>query len=145
MAQGDLKVRDSDQMSASLAGIPFEGLADGEWLRIQPEGPAFTDTVGTDGEVTRSKTNDRRATAVLRLMSTSSTNALLSALHNSDKNTPGGIGVGAFLLRDRQGADVFSAEKAWISKEPDVSEDRTPTVREWTIRIASLVSFHGGN
>ena len=145
MAQGDMKVRDSDQMSASLAGIPFDGYADGEWLRIQRDGPAFTDVVGTDGEVTRSKTNDDRATVTLRLMSSSATNALLSALHNSDKNTPGGVGVGAFLLRDRQGTTLISAEKAWIAKAPDTSEDRTATVREWVIRVAKLVEFHGGN
>lgn len=144
MAQGDLKVYDSDQYSASLAGIAFEGFADGEWLRIERDNNAFDDVVGTDGEVTRSKTNDDRATITLRLMQTSSTNSLLSAFYNADKLTPGGVGVGPFLLRDQQGTTLISAEKCWIAKEPDVSMDRTATEREWVFRCSKLISFHGG-
>jgi hypothetical protein len=144
MAQGDLRIYDPDQIFISLAGIPLSGWADGEFCRIERENPSFEDVVGTDGEVTRSKTNDERATVTLRLMQSSPSNDLLSALHLSDKNTPGGVGVGVLLIQDLQGTSVFTAEKSWISKEPDVSYDRTPTEREWIIRVAKLVSNHGG-
>lgn len=137
---------DSDQYSCSFNGINlFEGTADGEWLTIEPEADDFGDVAGTDGEVTRSKSNDRRATLTLKLMQTSSVNALLSAINTIDKNAPGGAGVGPFFVRDRQGRDVFSAEKAWIAVAPKVSLDRTPTSREWKFRCAELVPFHGGS
>lgn len=140
------KVYDSDQVSASLAGINLnEGTADGEWLRVERDSPAFEDVVGTSGEVTRSKTNDDRATVTLRLMQSSDVNDLLSVLYNSDKATPGGVGVGPLLIRDRQGTTLLNAEKAWISKAPDVSMDRTATAREWIIRCAQLIEFHGSN
>jgi hypothetical protein len=139
------KVYDADQVSVSLNGIPLSGYADGEFLRIEKDSNDFEDVVGTDGEVTRSKTNDRRATVTVRLMQTSSSNDLLSALANLDKNTPGGIGVGVFLCRDRQGRAVFMAEKAWIAKTPSVSFDKSAKEREWVIRCANLIETHGGN
>jgi hypothetical protein len=141
----DLKIADADQWSISIAGIPISGYADGEFLRIERESPAFEDVAGTDGEVTRSKTNDHRATITIRLMSSSSSNDPLSALYNSDRNTPGGAGVGAFMARDAQGRAIFVAEKAWIAEPPNVSLDRTATEREWVIRCANLIETHGGN
>lgn len=139
------KLYDPDQYSISLNGIPMGGFADGEFCTIEPESDDFEDVVGTDGEVTRSKSNDRRATIMIKLMQTSSTNDLLSTLNNLDKNTPAGAGVGALLIRDRQGRAVFLAEKTWIAAQPKVSLDRTATAREWKLRCAELVPFHGGS
>lgn len=140
-----VKVYDADQVVVSIAGIPLSGYADGEFLTISFESNLFDDVVGTDGEVTRSKTNDRRATATVRLMSSSDSNDLLSALYNTDDRAPNGAGIGAFLVEDNQGRSVFSASEAWIQKAPDISFDRTANEREWTIRIARLEFFQGGN
>lgn len=139
------KVYDPDQVSVSLSGIPISGYADGEFVRIEKESDAFTDVVGTDGEVSRSKTRDDRGTVTFILMQTSDSNILLSALHQLDKNAAGGAGIGALLVRDAQGTSLYTASECWISKEPDVSFDREPTSREWTLRAAKLVSVHGGN
>ena len=129
----------------SIAGIPITGgYADGEFLRIESESDAFTDVAGTDGEVTRSKTNDRRATATLSLMQTADANNLLAALAITDREAPNGAGVGAFLVRDRQGTALYQASECWISKTPDATFDREATAREWTIRIAKLEDFTGG-
>jgi hypothetical protein len=140
-----LKVYDPDQLSVSIAGIPVSGYADGEFVRVEKESDAFADVVGTDGEVSRSKTNDGRGTITFMLMQTSDSNVLLSALHELDKNVPGGAGVGALLIRDAQGTSLYTAAECWISKEPDVSFDREPTSREWTLRCAKLIAVHGGN
>ena len=140
-----LRVYDPDQVIISVAGIPISGWADGEFCRVERESDAFSDVVGTDGEVTRSKTNDNRATVTIRLMQSSPINALLSALHNSDKNSPGGVGVGPFELFDASGGTTLVAEKCWIAKEPDSSWDRTATEREWMIRCARLDQVHAGN
>lgn len=139
------KVYDADQISISIAGLPISGFADGEFLRIERESNAFDDVVGTDGEVTRSKTNDDRATVTIRLMQTSDSNDLLSTLYNADKAAPGGAGVGPFMCRDAQGRALFIAEKAWIAKPPDQVFDRTATEREWMIRCAKLDGTYGGS
>lgn len=140
------KIFDADQVTLIIAGLPIiSGYADGEFLRIEQDSADFTDKVGTDGEVTRSKTNDRRATASVILMQSSDGNALLSSMNNADKNAPNGAGVGPFLVQDNGGTSLYTGEASWISKPPTVSFDREPTAREWTIRIANLVRFDGGN
>lgn len=139
------KFYDADQITVVIAGIPISGYADGEFLTIEQEADAFSDVVGTDGEVTRSKTKDYRATATLKLMQSSDSNDLLSTLYNTDRQASNGAGVGAFLVRDRNGRALYTSEACWIQKAPDVSFDRTPTAREWVIRIADLLRFDGGN
>ena len=141
-----LKVYDANEVTVSIAGLPIEsGYDDGEFCRIEQEADDFTDKAGTDGEVTRSKTNDRRATISIMLMQSSTGNALLSGLNNIDRLAGNGAGVGPLLVRDRQGLALYAAAECWISKPPDVSFDREPTAREWTLRCASLERFDGGN
>jgi len=141
-----LKVYDANEVTVSIAGLPIEsGFDDGEFVRIEQESEDFIDKVGTDGEVTRSKTNDRRATVSILLMQSSDANALLSGLNNIDRLAGNGAGVGPFLVRDRQGLALYAGAECWISKPPDVSFDREPTAREWTLRVASLERFDGGN
>lgn len=140
------KVYDANEVTLIIAGLPIEsGYDDGEFCRIEQESDDFVDKVGTDGEVTRSKTNDRRATVAVILMQSSDGNALLSGLNNIDRLAGNGAGVGPLLIRDKQGTALYAAAECWISKPPNVSFDREPTAREWTIRVANLERFDGGN
>lgn len=140
------KVYDANEVTISIAGIPIDsGYDEGEFLRIEAEAQDFTDKVGTDGEVVRSKTNDRRATITIILMQSSDGNALLSALNNIDRLAGNGAGVGPLMVRDLQGTSLYAAAECWIAKPPDVSFDREPTAREWMLRCANLERFDGGN
>lgn len=142
----DTKVYDADQVTVLVAGVPItSGYADGEFCTVEQETEDFMDVVGTDGEVTRSKTNDRRATITIKLMQSSDGNALLSALNNLDKFGTGGAGIGPLLIKDRQGTSVYSSAKCWISKPPSVTFDRDAKERTWTIRCSNLIRFDGGN
>lgn len=142
----DTKIYDADQVTMILCNIPIDsGYADGEFLRIEQDSDDFSDVVGTDGEVTRSKTNDRRATVTVSLMQSSTGNTVLSALNNLDRNIPGGAGVGTLLVRDKQGTSLYTAAKCWIMKPPDAAFGREATSREWKIRIGNLVRLDGGN
>lgn len=139
-------VYDADKVTVNVCGIPIDsGLADGEFVRIAQNEDAFTTYVGTDGFVTRSKTNNRTAVVTLSLAQTSAGNTALATLYNLDINAPNGAGVGTFICRDRNGTAVFKASKAWIQKPPDVAFAREATVREWTIALADLERFDGGN
>ena len=138
-------VYDADEVTVSLNGIPLSGYADGAFCRIARESDAFSDVAGTDGEVARSKTNDRRATISILLLQTSKSNDVLSALAILDENTPGGKGVGVFLLRDRQGTTLHLGPSTWISKPADSEFGREAGTREWTLRCANLQSFIGSN
>ncbi len=139
------RVYSSSQVTISIAGIPITGgYADGEFLRIERETEAFSDVVGTDGEVTRNATKDNRATATIILMQSAEANQQLSELHNNDKNTEGGAGVGRFLVEDLSGITVHEGAQCWIMAEPDASYDREAGPREWQVRIANLINSFGG-
>lgn len=139
-------VYDSNQVGIVVANIPItEGFAEDTKIEIQPETDAFVDVVGVDGKVTRSKTNDRRATVTLRLMQSSPLNAVLSALHELDQDADNGAGVGAFLVKDNGGTSLHAGSACWIMKSPDVKYGVKATEREWKIRVADLRNFVGGN
>ena len=141
-----LKIYDSNQVTIVAMGIPIiGGFDDGEFLTIEQESDDFDAVVGTDGQVTRSKTNNNMATITIKLMQSSDCNSALSALLNLDKAQPNGAGVGPFLVRDRGGTAIYTASKCWISKAPDVSFDRDAVGREWTLQCADLLRFDGSN
>ncbi len=140
------KIYDSNQVALVFMGIPINsGYADGEFLTIEQESQDFNVVVGTDGEVTRSKSNNRHAVIKLKLMQSSDGNAALSALNNIDMLANGGAGVGPMLIKDNQGNSLYAASKCWIAKPPDVSFDRTAGSREWTLECSFLQRFDGGN
>ncbi len=133
------KVYDANEVSVILGGIAIDsGFADGEFCRIEQESDDFDDVVGSDGEVTRSKTNDRRATITLLVMQTSSSNQALSALSNADRLASNGAGIVPVMIRDRNGASLFESQHAWIRRPPNVSFDKVATPREWVIRAGQL-------
>lgn len=138
------RIYDSNQVQVAFAGVPVQGYADGDFLTINHEADAFSDVVGTDGQVSRSKTNDRRATVEIILMSTSPTNDLFSAIYKADLEAPGGAGVGSFLVTDLNGTSLYTGQ-GWIMRAPDVTYGREANERTWTLRIDSLVEFTGGN
>ncbi len=140
-----VKVYDADQVKLTIAGFSIEsGFADGEFLRVEQEADDFTDVAGTDGEVTRSKTNDRRATITVLLMQTSSGNQALSALSNVDREAPNGAGITPILIADKNGDTLYAASSCWIQKPPDAAFDREATSREWTLRVGDLKRFDAG-
>lgn len=136
---------DPTQITVSFAGIVAGGFADGSFVTVANESDAFSDVVGTDGEVSRARSSDRRATVTIKLMQTSPTNDLFSAVATADEDTPGGAGVGALVIRDRNGTTVYRADEAWIQKRPDADFDRTVGPREWAIRCANLRRVDGSN
>lgn len=143
---GALKVYDADQVTFIFAAIPIDsGYADGEFIRITKTNPDFTTKEGTDGQVTRSKTNSGHHVIKLTLMQSSSGNALLSALRNIDLAASNGAGVGPILIRDRSGTSLYAASKAWIAAPPEVVFSREAEAREWTIECADFARLDGGN
>lgn len=139
------RVYDANRVQVSFAGVPVQGYADGDFLAITKESDAFTSVVGTDGEVSRSKTLDRRATIEITLMQTSKTNDLLAAIHKADIEAPGGAGVGAFLVVDLSGTSLYAAGNCWIKRSPDPVFGREAQERVWTLECDVLQDFTGGN
>lgn len=136
---------DADMVTCILGTIPMEGFAEDGMITIEYGSEVFTDVTGVDGQTTRSKTLNDTATVTIKLMQSSKTNDLLSALLNADRRAPNGAGVVPLYIRDRNGRSLHTAAYAWISEWPSVNYERGATSREWTIRCASMEMTIGGN
>lgn len=136
-----LQTYDANETTLSIGGLLIDsGFADGEYVSIEPQTEDFTDKVGADGSVVRSKTNDQRATMKVKLLATSRGNALLTQLRNLAMSTPNGADVGAFILRDRStGVILARAAQAWVMKPPTLARAREVSEYEWTLRAAKMV------
>jgi len=142
-----LKVYNADEVIVTVGTVIIDsGLADGEFLTIEQDTEDTEDVVGTDGEVAVSRTNDRRATATIKLLQTSSANDGLSALSALVKESPSMAGAFVpFHVQDLNGRSLFTASQCWVRKAPDRTFDRTAQSTEWEIRIAHLKRVDGGN
>ena len=135
-----------DQVLIYFLGQVLTGFADGSFITVSQMSPGFDDVVGTDGEVARSKTNDRRVKVVVKLLQTSLSNSVLSAAHQSDLNSPNGLGVGTFKMQDLSSlGTIVEGQQAWVVQYPESDFDRKAGSREWEIRIASGNRFVSGN
>jgi len=134
-----------DQVVVSVAGIPLEGFGEGSIIRIEPADDAWKAKVGVDGKVSRSRNNNRMATVTVTLMATSKSNALLTALYNSDRLSPNGAGIGAFQMKDLQGASLNFAAACWIKRIPTIEYGAEVGEREWQFDVDELLLGEGGN
>jgi structural protein KPP10_ORF10 len=142
-----LKRYDAAQVTLILANVPVSsGFNEGEFLTIEQSAPDYEVVVGTDGQVGRSRTNNRHATIKVKLMQTSDGNTLFSAVSNLGLLAKNGSDVGALMIRDRiSGLCTYTAAECWISKPPDVTYDNKITVREWTLECAQLIRVDAGS
>lgn len=141
-----LKTYDPAKHPISFAGILInEGLADGTFLNITTEAPAFTVKVGADGEVTRTRSHNKVAVATVTLMQTSEINKRLSDLYAADRAATNGQGVGVFRVQDLAGDTNLESAAAFISDDPDVTLETEASTREWTFTLTDYEPTHGGN
>jgi len=141
-----LRVYDASQVAVIFGPVgPISGFADGAFVSVEQNEDSFTLQMGTDGEGTRSKSNNRSGRVTITLMQSSQSNILLSSVHTLDINSPNGDGIGPLLIADRSGSSLYEAEKAWIVKPPAAEFDREATSREWILETDNLVQIHGGN
>lgn len=140
-----LKTYDPGQYDVIFAGRLLEGFGEDTFISVAVEAPGFSDRVGVDGEVTRAKSYDSRATVSVTLMQTSLSNNVLSSIYLADRAAPNGAGVGSLRIVDRSGTSVFEASRAWIQREPDAELGREASERTWELRCADYRGLHGGN
>lgn len=140
-----VKFYDPQAIAISFAGFTLQGFFSDVFIKAVPMSPSFLDEVGVDGEVSRSKTSDRRVRVTISLMQTSESNALLSNQHLLDLQAPNGAGVAQFRMNDLQGGTFIQGDQAWIEKWPETDMGKMGKAREWSIMIGNCTQFQGGN
>ncbi len=126
-----------------VGGSIIGGFADGEFIRVSRSSDAYTKVTGSDGVISRSKSNDRSGEMTIILAQTSPSNDVLSLIHAADEAT--NAGVVPVAVRDLSGRSTFVSAFAWIRKSPDASFGKEITNREWTLDLADYNPFVGGN
>lgn len=135
---------DPDQVQTLFVGVPLEGFAEGSMIDIEWDVEAFKLVRGVDGTITRSKVLGRTATATVHLMQTSRSNGYLTGIHTQDLLSPGGAGVGAFMVRDGNGASLFVTDEAWIVSYPSIAYGDQAGPRDWKIVCVSPTCVEAG-
>jgi hypothetical protein len=145
MSEG-AKIYDLDQVAVSFAAQDVSsGYGDGAAISLEKMKPTFTEKEGADGSVARSKTGSKLWKVTITLLSTSSANAILSAIHELDQDNPNGAGVGPLFITDLQGTTLFTSDKAWIVTMPKLDLNAEASNVEWELRAANATAFWGGN
>jgi hypothetical protein len=134
---------DPSKVRITFAGSPLNGFADGTFITATRRNPTWDMKAGADGEVARSKSNDKTGSVVLTLLQSSQSNDILSALQLTDELT--GNGVGPILIQDLNGTTLVQGETAFIEKPADVTLSKEVEAREWTILVGELNMLVGGS
>lgn len=138
-----LKTFDFKQVANIFGGRILGGFADGEVITLEPQSDAFSEFVGADGEITRSKSNNNLWILTVRLSQTSDSNDIMTGFYLADKNS--NAGVVPYLMKDNNGRTLVSCEQAYIKRAPSISMGVETGVREWQIALANPDIFVGGN
>lgn len=142
---------DADRIAASLGTYPLTtsgGLADGSFITVKFASPLYVEKVGVDGTRTRSRTNDRRFTATLKVMQSSDVNVYLAGAVAADLALNNGAGVTSFQLADLSGKTLLFSKYSYVAALPESDFDRDAGTREYAINGAwdpSMPPVLGGN
>jgi len=139
----DVKNYDSKKVSVIVGSRALKGFAEDSRVSVARDEPVFNAKVGGDGEVTRSKTNNRLGTITVSLDQSSESNDYLSGLLQADEKS--GNGLFPVLVRDAGGSSLAGGPKAWIEAFPEMANAKDAGDREWIIKVGDLEMFVGGN
>ena len=138
-----VRTYDPKQVLVIIGGIPMSGFADGTFVSVERTSDTFTKVSGADGIISRSKTNDRSGSLKFTSAQTSPSNDILTGIALADELA--NAGVVPVLIKDNSGRSVYVSAFGWVKKPPVSEFGKEITNREWTLDLADLDVFVGGN
>lgn len=127
----------------TVGGAIISGFADGTFVTVAREAASFTKVTGSDGTVSRARSNNRSGTMTITLLQTSPSNDILSAFLAEDELN--GTGVFQVLLKDVTGGSRFFSAVAWVETLPSVEYGKELSNREWTLALSDIEFNVTGN
>jgi hypothetical protein len=138
-----VKTYDPKEITIIFGATIVSGFADGSFVKVERTTDTWSTVAGADGEVSRSKSNDKRGTITITLQQTSLTNDIFSAYFQADELTNNG--VLPVIVKNIRGIDIHTAAQAWVKKPAAVEYGKESGSREWIIETDELLTFVGGN
>lgn len=131
-------------VTITLGGLhAVTGYADGTFVKITKDIKPFAKVRAMDGEISRQHFDDAGYQVELTIMQSSSTNNILSMMHNIDTLTH--MGKAPLFIKDNRGQTSFLAGSAWIEKIPDVTFGNELNTRTWVFGCSDVALTVGGN
>lgn len=124
-------------MVLTVNGIRIEGFGVTDAIMIARDEDSFTKTVGADGEVTKSSTNNDSGTITITLMQNAFANGALELALLLDELT-GDITFPVVVADPlRTGWEIVGTE-CWIKKPPDIPFNKAVGELTWVLDVAHL-------
>jgi len=136
------KTYDLKKVILTVNGIPVTGFQDGDAVSVEFDSETWTKTVGSDGEVCRSRTNNNTGKVTITLMYSSMVNDAFNAQKVLDRAT--GLGTVSILIKDLSSASTVFVPQAWIQKEPTQTYGKEMGNREWVFDCSAIEKIDGG-
>lgn len=140
----DVKTYDPAAIALNVGGYLVTGFETGTFITLSRNVTNFDLKISVDGAIgERVKHNDKSALLTITLSQTSPANAVLSRLAARDEDDSSGIvpvSISDTLAPDTE----FATGKAWVEKPADAVFADDTQGRQWLIKFAEVVMFHGG-
>lgn len=126
---------DLSQVIATFGPILLQGFAEGDAIVIEKDAADETSPTGADGSIVRVKSQNRKATATVRL-GRGSPAAAQFRLWRATTKAP--LDQQPFRIKDLAAGLEYISLQSWISNEPSPSFSADAPVEEWEITLAEL-------
>lgn len=126
-----------------INGIEISGFDEGDdVIELARLNDSAAHSIGVDGEMTVSISADRSGTVTFRLMQSSTSNAYMSGLINSQEND---VFVPVFIqFKDTKGGDLGSGTQGYITRPATITRGTNAQAQEWVIVVERLDLIHTG-
>lgn len=102
-----------------------------EGITITPTGPKNTMQVGSDGYGQHSLLADKSGKVTIRLLKTSPTNQLLSAMYAFQTASGANHGQNTLVINDTSRGDVITCQQVAFAKAPDLTFAKEAGSNDW--------------
>lgn len=138
-----VRTYDFNKVKLIIGGVPIRGFTDGTGIMIETVEDDFTTVSGSDGEASRSKSNNKVATLTITLANTSDSNDYLSFLRNADQAS--NQGVRNVIMEDFGGTTVVTSPAGYVRKMAPIERGKEITDSEWVLDLTQTAINNGGN
>lgn len=138
-----LHTYDPLQIKVAFKAVTAHGFAKGTFVKVKRSQPVWSIQIGADGEVVRIRSRDKTGTIELTLQAASETNLAFANIVKSDELNSDGVGTAS--VRDLNGLDKHTSEKAWLEGPPPSEYATDAGDRTWVIHCTDLDTFSGGS
>lgn len=128
----------------NLGEILMQGFAKGSMVKVEYDEDAVKKTVGAQGDVTATISQNRAGKATLRFKQVSPVNDQLSAIAASNRPRESPLLIKPFQVLDLGGSTIAIAPFAWVLKVAESEFGEEEGEREWVIDFAELKMKTGG-